>query len=77
MPQTAAAAHYERYLTDRNAPLFSGGQGRNRTTDTRIFSPLLYQLSYLAAGGGRLLERLPPRGVKPRGTYQVLDFTVP
>jgi hypothetical protein len=28
-----------------------GGQGRNRTTDTRIFSPLLYQLSYLAAGG--------------------------
>ena len=28
-----------------------GGQGRNRTTDTRIFSPLLYQLSYLASGG--------------------------
>ena len=26
-----------------------GGQGRSRTTDTRIFSPLLYQLSYLAA----------------------------
>ena len=30
--------------------MLSGGQGRNRTTDTRIFSPLLYQLSYLAAG---------------------------
>ncbi len=30
----------------------NGGQGRNRTGDTRIFSPLLYQLSYLAAGGG-------------------------
>ena len=29
----------------------SGGQGRNRTNDTRIFSPLLYQLSYLAAVG--------------------------
>ena len=28
-----------------------GGQGRNRTTDTRIFSPLLYQLSYLAVPG--------------------------
>lgn len=27
-----------------------GGQGRNRTADTRIFSPLLYQLSYLADG---------------------------
>jgi hypothetical protein len=26
----------------------TGGQGRNRTTDTRIFSPLLYRLSYLA-----------------------------
>ena len=28
--------------------VFIGGQGRNRTTDTRIFSPLLYRLSYLA-----------------------------
>ena len=25
----------------------NGAQGRIRTTDTRIFSPLLYQLSYL------------------------------
>ena len=24
-----------------------GAQERNRTTDTRIFSPLLYRLSYL------------------------------
>ena len=31
-------------------------QSRNRTSDTRIFSPLLYQLSYLGivAGGGYL-----------------------
>src|SRR5262245_6462535 len=29
-------------------PFLFGGQGRNRTTDTRIFNPLLYQLSYLA-----------------------------
>ncbi len=28
-----------------------GGQGGNRTCDTRIFSPLLYQLSYLAIVG--------------------------
>ena len=28
--------------------LKTGGQGRNRTTDTRIFNPLLYRLSYLA-----------------------------
>jgi hypothetical protein len=26
---------------------FNGGQGVNRTLDTRIFSPLLYRLSYL------------------------------
>ena len=28
--------------------VLSGGQERDRTADTRIFSPLLYQLSYLA-----------------------------
>ena len=28
-----------------------GGQGQNRTADTRIFSPLLYRLSYLAIEG--------------------------
>ena len=27
---------------------FLGGPGRNRTTDTRIFNPLLYRLSYQA-----------------------------
>ena len=27
---------------------YLGGLGRNRTTDTRIFNPLLYQLSYQA-----------------------------
>ena len=31
---------------------FEGGQEWNRTTDTGIFSPLLYQLSYLAVSGG-------------------------
>ena len=29
----------------------SGAQTRNRTTDTRIFSPLLYRLSYLGIYG--------------------------
>jgi hypothetical protein len=36
-----------------------GGQGRNRTTDTRIFSPLLYLLSYLA-----LLSRCKQRSYR-------------
>lgn len=34
--------------TDKGWALNRGGQGQNRTADTRIFSPLLYQLSYLA-----------------------------
>jgi hypothetical protein len=29
-----------------------GAQGRNRTTDTAIFSRMLYQLSYLGGSGG-------------------------
>ena len=26
--------------------MLNGARGRNRTTDTRIFNPLLYRLSY-------------------------------
>ena len=33
---------------------FCGAQGRNRTTDTVIFSHVLYQLSYLGAGSARM-----------------------
>ena len=38
--------------------LNTGGQGRNRTVDTRIFNPLLYQLSYLA-GKTAIIVKLP------------------
>jgi len=38
-----------------------GGLGRNRTTDTRIFNPLLYQLSYQATKPGSI----PRRGLSP------------
>ena len=31
------------------ARVWIGGLGRNRTIDTRIFNPLLYQLSYRAS----------------------------
>src|SRR6185437_9708596 len=48
-----------------------GGQGRNRTTDTRIFSPLLYQLSYLATPAGSL-ARPALRGLAI--TNRVLDW---
>jgi hypothetical protein len=33
-----------------------GGQGVNRTLDTRIFSPLLYRLSYLPTVIGRVRD---------------------
>ena len=42
-----------------------GAQGRNRTTDTGIFNPLLYQLSYLGAGR-RVFNRRPPGVVKEK-----------
>ena len=44
---------------------FVGGQGQNRTVDTRIFSPLLYRLSYLPTvtacvrpGRGRAMQSI-------------------
>jgi hypothetical protein len=44
------------------AAKLDGAQGRNRTSDTRIFSPLLYQLSYLGLAtetiGDRLIEKI-------------------
>ena len=45
---------------------FAGAQGRNRTADTGIFNPLLYQLSYPATGvaWSRTLDRM--RGATSR-----------
>ncbi len=54
-----------------------GGQGQNRTVDTVIFSHVLYQLSYLAVGGRRVLD---PRGrwaVKAGGSAQAFDLPEP
>ncbi len=42
---TKGAKRYER----SKQTLCGGAQGRNRTTDTVIFSHVLYQLSYLGA----------------------------
>ena len=36
-----------------NSVVLNGAQSRNRTSDTRIFSPLLYQLSYLGTGSAQ------------------------
>ena len=40
--------HAPRILSLPYGSMPCSGQGQNRTADTRIFSPLLYQLSYLA-----------------------------
>ncbi len=40
----------------------SGAQRRIRTTDTRIFSPLLYQLSYLGLPSWIIGFGIPIRG---------------
>ncbi len=37
--------------------ILCGGQRRGRTADTRIFSPLLYQLSYLALANFEKFQR--------------------
>lgn len=42
--ETKKASHFCKAFND-------GAQRRDRTTDTRIFNPLLYQLSYLGETG--------------------------
>ncbi len=55
--------HSDNY--EKRGFLNSGAQRRNRTTDTRIFNPLLYRLSYLG-NMAELLEMGPPSA---RGAY--------
>jgi hypothetical protein len=43
----------------------NGAQDRNRTSDTRIFNPLLYQLSYLGNFGAGHLPTVSGRLVLP------------
>ena len=38
-------------------PVEISAQGRNRTADTGIFNPLLYQLSYLGVRERKILDR--------------------
>lgn len=47
----------------RNLLKRNGAQGRDRTTDTVIFSHVLYQLSYLGTGAAAR-----ENGVRPRAT---------
>ena len=55
--------------TDANAKrLKNGAQGQNRTADTGIFSPLLYQLSYLGVVRAADADLEGCRGCAPRAS---------
>jgi hypothetical protein len=45
--ELATSSLARRHSTTELLPLENGAEGQNRTGDTRIFSPLLYLLSYL------------------------------
>ena len=69
LAKTASGAEWDNSASKRLISLKkeeNGAQGQNRTADTGIFSPLLYQLSYLGAVGLRGAEavlignRAPP-----------------
>ncbi len=47
----------------------NGASGRNRTSDTGIFSPLLYQLSYLGKSFPRRTAR--EGNCNPKGTHEM------
>ena len=51
-----------------------GAGGRNRTVDTRIFSPLLYRLSYPGRGKKAVFYQNPPR---PQERWSCSRFQVP
>ena len=56
--QGFALGRIENPCVPKGARSFRGGSGRNRTADTRIFNPLLYQLSYRAFIGWVVRLRL-------------------
>ena len=49
-------------------PLQNGASGRNRTNDTGIFSPLLYQLSYRGKQSRLMTFFLFSENGDPKGT---------
>ena len=60
---------FSKKTNDGKSLVLIGGKARNRTGDTRIFSPLLYQLSYLAGakeGAAKEGRGLTSMGFQPR-----------
>ncbi len=63
--RTARGSAENKKANREGLAVLDGGQGRSRTADTGIFSPLLYQLSYLAVGRKGILDVRGRGGVKP------------
>ena len=57
-----------------NDKRINGAQRRIRTTDTRIFNPLLYQLSYLGIPQGRL-DGVPCKGRRWSSARKRVGYT--
>jgi hypothetical protein len=62
----ARSAAIKKARTEVQAFEIAGGRGGNRTPDTGIFNPLLYQLSYPASEPGMIRTR-PGSGKPPSG----------
>ncbi len=65
-----------RHVSGRD-PAKGGGQRGNRTPDTRIFNPLLYQLSYLANKSRPRIEQKLLDGVNLMAEYSLLLSRTP
>ena len=59
-------------VSGRCVNVILGGPGRNRTTDTRIFNPLLYQLSYQAKEQNYSIPPEKCKGQFPRITNAIM-----
>src|SRR5690606_32959426 len=56
-----AFAGNDKSLAGATCKAYQSGQGRNRTADTRIFSPVLYLLSYLSRYTAPTKRRSPEK----------------
>ena len=52
IPKEYSESQVAEVVTNPTTLMIIGAQRRNRTTDTRIFNPLLYRLSYLGISSG-------------------------
>ena len=64
-----------RDVVNKNLITKSGGPGGDRTRDTRIFSPVLYQLSYRTIVAEKEGFE-PPRSFRPLSVFKTDPFSL-